>query len=99
HDPEALFASVPGMGPTLARQVLEQLHLDTLEGLEAAAHDGRLDKVPGFGERRIAIVCAALADKFSRGRRQVEHSDEPPVEMLLDLERQYREKAAANKLR
>ena len=99
HDPEALFTDVPGMGPKLARQVIEQLHLDTLEGLEAAAHDGRLERVPGFGERRTAIVRAALADKLSRGRRRVEHSEEPPAEMLLELDREYREKAAANKLR
>jgi putative hydrolase len=44
HNPEALFARVPGMGPKLAGQVIEQLHIDTLEALEAAAYDGRLEE-------------------------------------------------------
>jgi DNA polymerase/3'-5' exonuclease PolX len=46
-DPEALFRSVPGIGPESARAIHDMLHVDTLEGLEAAAHDGRLEGVRG----------------------------------------------------
>jgi putative hydrolase len=30
-DPEALFAKVPGVGPTLARRIIDALHIDSLE--------------------------------------------------------------------
>ena len=67
-DPDALFSSVPGIGPTLARQIQETLHLDSLEALEAAAHDGRLRQVRGFGARRAAMVRGALAELLARIR-------------------------------
>ena len=59
--PEKLFQTVPGIGPALAREIHDQLHVDTLEGVEQAAHDGRLETVPGVGLRRAATVRATLA--------------------------------------
>jgi putative hydrolase len=97
-DPESLFSRVPGIGPTLARRVVNELHMDTLEGLEIAVHDGRLDNLPGFGARRIAMTRAALAEMLGRGRRSQGDRVEPPVDMLLDVDREYRRKAEANKL-
>jgi DNA polymerase (family X) len=46
--PERLFTSIPGIGPELARRIHDALDVDTLEELEAAAHDGRLAEVPGL---------------------------------------------------
>jgi DNA polymerase/3'-5' exonuclease PolX len=51
-NPLALFQTVPGIGPGLAQRIGDQLDIDTLEELEAAAHDGRLQKLPGIGHRR-----------------------------------------------
>jgi DNA polymerase/3'-5' exonuclease PolX len=99
-DPEALFAKVPGVGPALARRIIDALHLDTLEALEAAVHDGRLAKVHGFGPRRLAMIRSALADMLGRGRWRARTSrNEPPVSVLLDADREYREKAEAGALR
>ena len=99
-DAEALFSSVPGIGPKLARRVLDALHIDSLEALEMAANDGRLGRVSGFGARRIAMVRAELAQMLGGRRwRSAEISQEPSVEILLDVDREYREKAAAGKLR
>ena len=53
-DPVQLFQGVPGIGPQLAQRMHETLHVDTLEALETAAHDGRLEAVPGVGTRRAA---------------------------------------------
>ena len=61
-NPETLFQAVTGIGPALARQVYETLHVHTLEALETAAHDGRLEQVAGIGPRRAAMVRAALAE-------------------------------------
>lgn len=99
-DPEALFCSVPGIGPSLAHRIQETLHLDSLEALEAAAHDSRLQLVPGFGARRSAMVRAALAELLARVRPPPLHiSDEPAVDLLLDIDREYRDKAEAGTLR
>jgi DNA polymerase (family X) len=48
-DPEKLFRLVPGVGVELARRIHDNLHIDSLEALEMAAHDGRLALVPGVG--------------------------------------------------
>ena len=40
--PEQLFQTLPGIGPELAARIHEALHVDTLEALELAAHDGSL---------------------------------------------------------
>ena len=97
--PETLFQSVPGIGPGLARRVCETIHVHTLEALEAAAHDGRLEQVRGFGRRRAAMVRAALAEMLARVRRSPLVSyEEPGVTLLLDVDREYRERAAAGEL-
>jgi len=99
-DPEHLFQAVPGIGPGLARRVHEVLEIGTLEGLEVAAHDGRLERVPGIGARRAAMIRAALASML--GRRPLRHRREtaaPSVELLLDIDAEYRARAAKGDLR
>jgi putative hydrolase len=97
--PEALFQTVPGIGPKLASTIHEALHVDTLEALEVAAHDGRLAAVPGIGARRAAAIRAGLAALLQRGLTQMRPSpNSPSVDMLLDVDREYRRRAAAGKL-
>ena len=50
-DPVSLLASVPGVGEVLAEHLHHDLGIDTLEELEAAAHDGRLAEIAGVGEK------------------------------------------------
>ena len=97
--PESLFQSVPGIGPTLARTIHDELHVDTLEALEVAAHDGRLAAVPGIGTRRAAAIRAGLSVLLARrgGRRQAVRGL-PSVEVLLDVDREYRRRGNAGKL-
>lgn len=47
-DPEQVFQSIPGVGPGLARRIHESLEVDTLAEPELAAHEGRLEQVPGW---------------------------------------------------
>jgi hypothetical protein len=97
--PENLFRTVPGIGPKLAHAIHDALHVDTLEALELAAHDGRLSAVPGIGPRRAAAIQAGLAALLGRSRsRQQKPQESPPVEILLDVDREYRHSAAAGKL-
>lgn len=98
--PEALFASVPGIGARLARDIHEHLHIDTLADLELAAHDGRLLAVPGIGPRRAAQIRASLAEILTRSRpwRRGAPAEEPEVAVLLDVDEDYRRRAAADDL-
>lgn len=98
-DPIRLFQTLPGIGPELAGRIHDTLHVDTLEALEAASHDGRLETVSGVGPRRVASIRAALASMLGRMRiRQDRVVNGPPVELLLDVDREYRELAEAGKL-
>ena len=100
-DPRTLFRTLAGIGPSLAERIHDELHVDSLEGLDAAAHDGRLENVPGVGERRAAAVRASLDSMLRRPAVPLAAGAavEPRVELILDVDREYREKAAAGTLR
>jgi hypothetical protein len=102
-DPVSLFQIVPGVGPELAQRIHDALDVDTLEALEAASHDGRLESVSGVGKRRAAMIRAALAELLDRSRLRrrapsAVEDVEPSVELLLDIDREYREKAESGGL-
>jgi DNA polymerase/3'-5' exonuclease PolX len=65
-DPVEILASVPGVGKRLAERLYIDLGIGTLEELEAAAHDGRLAEIEGFGEKRIVGVRDSLAGRLGR---------------------------------
>jgi hypothetical protein len=108
-DPPAVLAQVPGIGEELAGRIHNQLDIESLEALEQTAHDGRLSEVEGLGEKRVRGIRDALAGMLSRSasrrarQRQSADSDagdeEPPVDLLLAIDREYREKAEAGQLR
>jgi DNA polymerase (family X) len=89
---------IPAIGPKLAERIHHDLGIETLEELEAAAHDGRLATVEGFGDRRIETVRDVLATRLGR-RRPSELVARPPVATLLDIDREYRRAAEAGELR
>lgn len=98
-EPERLFQTIPGVGPKLALRLHDELEAETLEQLELAAHDGRLEQIPGVGPRRAAAIRIALNDRL--GRRRVRASTPiaaPPVDELLAVDAAYRRKAAAGEL-
>ncbi len=101
-DPAKLFRTVVGIGPKLALDIHNHLHVDSLEALEAAAYDGRLESVPGIGARRLAIIRHALAAMLQRRRPQLspggDTAAQPGAALLLDVDREYRQKAEAGTL-
>lgn len=100
-EPEVIFQTVPGIGPKLARRIHDFLEAETLEALEIAANDGRLERVPGMGPRRAAMIRASLASMLSRRRPGAPEpsANEPAVDAILDVDQEYREKAASGELR
>lgn len=97
-DPVTLLGSVPGIGRVLANRLHEELGLETLADLETAAHDGRLATVAGFGSKRLAGIRDSLAHRLGRVRLPMVPGDTTSVSELLDVDREYREKAAAGEL-
>lgn len=97
-DPVDILSSVPGIGRVLAHRLHEEMGIDTLEQLEAAAHDGRLEHIAGFGEKRLAGIRDSLAHRLGRVRVPAPGSAPVPVAELLDVDREYRDKATAGTL-
>lgn len=98
--PESLFQALPGVGEKTARILHDHLHVDTFEALEIAAHDGRLESVPGIGPRKAAAIRASLASMLARRRRRgPDDHREPPVGLLLEADAGYRQAARMGELR
>jgi len=106
--PEDRFTTVAGIGEELAKRLHAQLGIESLEELEQTAHDGRLAEVPGFGARRVLAVQQSLAgilgrESARRGKalalRGGRAEDRPDVATVLDVDREYRRRAASGELR
>ncbi len=96
-DPESVLMTVAGIGPRLAARVHHEIGVETLEGLEIAAHDGRLAAVDGFGPKRVRAVVDSLAGHLrpvrpTRGGA-VTGEEMPAISELLDIDDEYRSKA------
>lgn len=104
-DAAAVLATVPAIGSILAERLHRELGIETLEDLELAAHDGRLARLEHFGDKRIAAVRDTLATRLGLrrrgrgGRLPAPRSPLPPIEELLSVDREYREKAEAGELK
>lgn len=127
---EAVFHTIPGVGMALAHRLHDELDVDSLEALEVAAHDGRLERLAQVGPRRAAAIRAALTQMLDRTRAlrrarlpaapaadaasgaagatgalavtevpgPAPAVDGPGVDLLLDVDREYRDGAAAGRL-
>lgn len=103
-DPQTLFRTIPGIGPDLAERLHETLGVDTLEALEVAARAGRLQAVEGIGPRQAVAIGAALTHMLDRRRTKRQSlarglaGSEPPLALVLQVDREYRAAAEADKL-
>jgi DNA polymerase (family X) len=98
-EPEKIFQNVPGIGPSLAHTIYEKLHIDSLEALETAAHDGRLVNVKGIGPRRLTAIRLSLASLLSRrSPNSYQLAHRPSVGDLLDVDQEYRSRSASGNL-
>ena len=102
HDPIELLRSVPGIGTALAWKLYDDLGIETLEELEIAAHDGRLESLAGLGAKRLAGVRDSLAHRLGRARMSgppAQKSEEPSVAELLDVDGEYLREVAKDTLK
>lgn len=100
---ERILRTIPGLGRKLASRIHHDLGVSSLEELEQAAHDGRLEGVRGIGPRRLRAIQdqldARLRRKGARSPGAGATAKGPAVEELLDVDREYRERGEAGLLR
>jgi DNA polymerase (family 10) len=58
---------LPGFGPKRARRLFDELGIDSLEGLRAAAEQGKIRGLRGFGARVEENLLRTLADQEGNG--------------------------------
>ncbi len=64
-------ARIPGLGPKKVKVLWEKLGVDTLEKLEAAAREGKIAELAGFGAKSAEKILAGIEQrrKFSERHR------------------------------
>lgn len=96
-EPITILSSIAGIGKRFAKRLHHELEIDSLEDLEMAIYDGRLQHMSGIGEKRLQGILASVSSRLGRvrGFQPVPASHVPPVDELLDVDREYREKTEA----
>jgi DNA polymerase (family X) len=73
---------ISGLGVAKIRQIHDVLGIDSLPELEAAAHDGRLAKLPRFGPRTSENILKAIAFLRKAGSYRLYHHARDEAEGL-----------------
>ncbi|MEK7768305.1 MAG: helix-hairpin-helix domain-containing protein, partial [Pseudomonadota bacterium] len=60
---------IPGLGPKRVKALYHDLEVQTVEQLYAAARDGRIRVLPGFGEKSELNILQAVEAHASQTRR------------------------------
>lgn len=98
---ESFFTTLPGIGQELSHRIYEYLNVETLPELYAAAQQGRLEQVPGLGRKRIRAIRECLSQRLGKKEKinTFPVTDlSIPVEDLLAIDAEYRNKAEAGSL-
>ena len=62
---------VPGLGPRLIAKVWKELGISTLDELEAALEDGRVEKLPRVSKKSAIGILEGVRGMASRAERNV----------------------------
>ena len=102
-DPEKILATLPTIGPKLARRLHLELGIESLDDLERSIYDGRLGRLRGIGDKRWHAIRDSVVARL-HSRREPQHDDaghahvRPTVELLLSIDNEYRTRADQNEL-
>ena len=75
---------LPSVGPKKAKKLWDELKICTVEDLEAAAKEGRIAGLPGFGEKSQQKILAGIQDHRQHTSRMLLADAEKVVEPLLE---------------
>jgi DNA polymerase (family 10) len=74
---------LPGLGPKKAKRIWDELQIGSVDEVEAAAKEGRIAALPGFGAKSQEKILAGIADYRQHGSRFLLPEAERAVEPLL----------------
>jgi DNA polymerase (family 10) len=74
---------LPGLGPKRVKMLYDDLNIQGLEQLAAAAKAGKIQELKGFGEKIVAGILKAIETRQTEGRRFRRASVTPVAESLL----------------
>jgi DNA polymerase (family X) len=74
---------LPGVGPKKARRLWDELRIGSVDELEAAAREGRVAALAGFGDKTQARILAGIEEYRQHGRRVLLADSERYVEPLV----------------
>jgi len=80
----AALTSVEGVGPKTVGALYEALDITTLDELEAAARDGEIRSVSGFGEKTESNIVANIPFARQAQERELLGDARPVAEEILD---------------
>ncbi|HXO29198.1 MAG TPA: helix-hairpin-helix domain-containing protein [Thermoanaerobaculia bacterium] len=74
---------LPGVGPRKARRLWDELRVGSVDELEAAAREGRVAALSGFGDKTQAKILAGIEEHRQHTRRVLLADSERYVEPLV----------------
>jgi DNA polymerase (family 10) len=74
---------LPGVGPKKARRLWDELRVGSVDELEAAARDGRVAALSGFGDKTQARILGGIEEYRQHTRRVLLADSERYVEPLV----------------
>ncbi len=80
---------IPGLGPKRVRILSQGLNIRSLSELQNAAREGRVQALPGFGEKTEQHILDALAAQTGKERRVRLADAAPYAEALVTYLRQF----------
>ncbi len=81
------LAQLEGLGPKKVRQLYDELDVRTLEDLEEAIADGRVEKLSGFGKRSADKVRQSIEDRRRHtGRFRLDEAERLVEGVLAHME-------------
>ncbi|HMO05419.1 MAG TPA: DNA polymerase/3'-5' exonuclease PolX [Kiritimatiellia bacterium] len=75
---------LPGLGPKRVRTLLDQCGVKTLDDLAAAAREGRIQALPGFGAKLEAALLEAVTKRLDTTVRHLRAAAEPVVGRIVE---------------
>ena len=97
--PYRTFEGIPGIGPDLAKRLYETLEVESLEALQVAAEQGKLERVPGIGPQRSRALRLMLVGLLMNPPMRDDGGKiAPAIDLLLAIDVIYRSRAGHGEL-
>jgi len=90
--PQGLFKvlDIPGLGPKTVKQLWDEAQVTDIETLKAALSSGKLEKLKGFGKKKIENIEKNLAFAETAGQRTRLGTAMPLAEAVVESLRQLK---------